>query len=193
MRMGIGGAEASETRDDEGEAGRGGHQGTSARPVFVDSTGRRNRTWRRAGTVATLCCACYATTVAVALVGGDSSAPFLQLPRAMAAERQPETQPSAGSTPGTPGSSAPAFPAQPSGAAPSSVRLPLAPSSGATHTPTGPTAPPSGARTSAPTSGETELTGADDEAAETAPAKEPATPAPGPHGRLRIRTSGGPR
>lgn len=137
--MGMVGAEASEIRDDEGEAGRGGHQSTGGGPVFVDSTGRRNRTWRRAGTVAALCCACYATTVAVALVGGDSSAPFLQLPRAMGAERQPEAQPSAGPTLGTPGSSAPAPPAQPSGAAPSTVRLPLAPSSGASP---GPTAPP---------------------------------------------------
>lgn len=59
-----------------------------ARPVFVDSTGKRSRTWRRAGTITALCCTCYATTVVAALVGGDSSAPFFQLPRAMGLERE---------------------------------------------------------------------------------------------------------
>lgn len=61
----------------------------SGRPVFVDVTGRRGRTWRRAGTVTALCCACYATTVGIALVGGDSSAPFLHMPRAMGLARAP--------------------------------------------------------------------------------------------------------
>ncbi|MEV6263899.1 hypothetical protein AB0M42_24525 [Streptomyces sp. NPDC051784] len=52
-------------------------------PVFVDATGRRGRTWRRAGTITAICCACYATTLVASLVGGDSTAPFLRLPRAM--------------------------------------------------------------------------------------------------------------
>ncbi|MFD6277102.1 hypothetical protein ACFWFI_16210 [Streptomyces sp. NPDC060209] len=58
------------------------------RPVFVDATGKRSRTWRRTGVITALCCACYATTVAAALVGGDSGAPYLQLPRAMGLERE---------------------------------------------------------------------------------------------------------
>ncbi|AEN14254.1 MULTISPECIES: hypothetical protein [unclassified Streptomyces] len=65
-----------------------------AGPVFVDVTGRRGRTWRRAGFVAGLACACYAAAVAAALVGGDSGAPFLQLPRAMGADRPTEARPS---------------------------------------------------------------------------------------------------
>ncbi|MFE3517648.1 hypothetical protein [Streptomyces sp. NPDC059166] len=56
-------------------------------PVFVDATGRRGRTWRRAGTIAALCCACYAATLAATLAGGDSTAPFLRLPRAMGLDR----------------------------------------------------------------------------------------------------------
>ncbi|MEU5165473.1 hypothetical protein [Streptomyces mutomycini] len=63
-----------------------------ARPVFVDTTGRRGRTWRRTGVVTALCCAAYATTVAAALVGGDSNAPYLQLPRMMGLEREVDEQ-----------------------------------------------------------------------------------------------------
>ncbi|MFE4215555.1 hypothetical protein [Streptomyces sp. NPDC056844] len=81
--MGIGGATVSDVRD----APEAGAVAPYARPVFVDTTGRRSRTWRRAGAVTALCCVCYATTVTASLVGGDSSAPFLQLPRAMGLER----------------------------------------------------------------------------------------------------------
>lgn len=65
----------------------------STGPVFVDMTGRRSRTWRRAGTLAALCCACYATTLVATLIGSDSSAPFLQLPRAMGLEREAGARP----------------------------------------------------------------------------------------------------
>ncbi|MEV3929313.1 MULTISPECIES: hypothetical protein [unclassified Streptomyces] len=65
----------------------------STGPVFVDMTGRRSRTWRRAGTIAALCCACYATTLVATLIGSDSSAPFLQLPRAMGLEREGAASP----------------------------------------------------------------------------------------------------
>lgn len=48
--------------------------------VFVDSSGRRSRTFRRFGWAVTVVCACYATTVAASLVGGSSGAPFLPIP-----------------------------------------------------------------------------------------------------------------
>ncbi|MFB8030514.1 MULTISPECIES: hypothetical protein [unclassified Streptomyces] len=67
----------------------------STGPVFVDLTGRRSRTWRRAGTVAALCCACYATTLVATLIGSDSSAPFLRLPRAMGLDRESGPRPTA--------------------------------------------------------------------------------------------------
>lgn len=50
------------------------------RPVFVDASGRRSRTFRRFGWAVAVVCACYATTVAASLVGGSSSAPFLLIP-----------------------------------------------------------------------------------------------------------------
>ncbi|MET4921781.1 hypothetical protein P3L51_05375 [Streptomyces sp. PSRA5] len=50
------------------------------RPVFVDASGRRGRTFRRFGWAVAVVCACYATTVAASLIGGSSSAPFLQIP-----------------------------------------------------------------------------------------------------------------
>ncbi|MFD6992302.1 hypothetical protein [Streptomyces sp. NPDC059943] len=48
--------------------------------MFVDASGRRGRTLRRFGWAVTIVCACYATTVAASLVGGDSGAPFLRIP-----------------------------------------------------------------------------------------------------------------
>ncbi|MFJ8885260.1 hypothetical protein ACIRJR_17890 [Streptomyces sp. NPDC102402] len=65
----------------------------STGPVFVDLTGRRSRTWRRAGTVAALCCACYAATLVATLIGSDAGAPFLRLPRAMGLDRETGPRP----------------------------------------------------------------------------------------------------
>ncbi|MFG2429580.1 hypothetical protein [Streptomyces sp. NPDC048590] len=80
----------------ETAAGRAGRNpAPSNGPVFVDATGRRGRTWRRTGTITAICCACYATTLVATLVGGDSTAPFLRLPRAMGLDR--------GTTPGAEG------------------------------------------------------------------------------------------
>lgn len=62
-------------------------------PVFVDATGRRSRTWRRAGVITALVCSCYATTVVATVIGGDSSAPFLELPRAMGMTREEASPP----------------------------------------------------------------------------------------------------
>ncbi|MFC8228304.1 hypothetical protein [Streptomyces sp. NPDC057287] len=65
----------------------------SSGPVFVDLTGRRSRTWRRVGTIAALCCACYAATLVATLIGSDSSAPFLRLPRAMGLDHESGPRP----------------------------------------------------------------------------------------------------
>ncbi|MET9554401.1 hypothetical protein [Streptomyces sp. NPDC006645] len=50
------------------------------RQVFVDTSGRRSRMFRRFGWAVAIVCACYATTVAASLVGGSSGAPFLRIP-----------------------------------------------------------------------------------------------------------------
>ncbi|MEV0489696.1 hypothetical protein [Streptomyces atratus] len=48
-------------------------------PVFVDESGRRSKTFRRLGWVLAAVCACYAVTLVVALLGGNSTAPWLPL------------------------------------------------------------------------------------------------------------------
>ncbi|MEU1487049.1 hypothetical protein [Streptomyces sp. NPDC005752] len=48
-------------------------------PVFVDESGRRSKTYRRAGWVLATVCAVYAVTLVVAVLGGNSSAPWLPL------------------------------------------------------------------------------------------------------------------
>ncbi|MGW2561666.1 hypothetical protein ACWCXB_20905 [Streptomyces sp. NPDC001514] len=49
-------------------------------PVFVDESGRRSKKFRRIGWVLVLACACYAITLVVALIGGNSKAPWLLIP-----------------------------------------------------------------------------------------------------------------
>ncbi|MFI6896024.1 hypothetical protein ACIBM4_18120 [Streptomyces sp. NPDC050256] len=48
-------------------------------PVFVDESGRRSKTLRRLGWVLAAICVGYAVTLVVALLGGNSTAPFLPL------------------------------------------------------------------------------------------------------------------
>ncbi|MFJ8867163.1 hypothetical protein ACIRD6_15595 [Streptomyces sp. NPDC102473] len=48
-------------------------------PVFVDETGRRSKTYRRVGWVLATICAVYAVTLVVAVLGGNSAAPWLPL------------------------------------------------------------------------------------------------------------------
>ncbi|MFE6185945.1 hypothetical protein ACFQ6U_16125 [Streptomyces sp. NPDC056465] len=47
--------------------------------MFVDESGRRSKTYRRAGWVLATICAVYAVTLVVAVVGGNSAAPWLPL------------------------------------------------------------------------------------------------------------------
>ncbi|TQK44902.1 hypothetical protein FBY35_6435 [Streptomyces sp. SLBN-118] len=62
-----------------GTSGSGGSvvQEGSDGPVFVDESGRRSKKFRRLGWVLAIACACYAVTLVVALVGGNSAAPLL--------------------------------------------------------------------------------------------------------------------
>ncbi|MFE9726436.1 hypothetical protein ACFYQ5_23280 [Streptomyces sp. NPDC005794] len=48
-------------------------------PVFVDESGRRSKTYRRAGWALATICAVYAVTLVVSVLGGNSSAPWLPL------------------------------------------------------------------------------------------------------------------
>ncbi|MDQ0796079.1 hypothetical protein [Streptomyces sp. B1I3] len=48
-------------------------------PVFVDESGRRSKTYRRLGWLLAGICAVYAVTLVVALLGGNSTAPWLPL------------------------------------------------------------------------------------------------------------------
>jgi hypothetical protein len=53
--------------------------GPSDGPVFVDESGRRSKTYRRAGWVLATICAVYAVTLVVSVLGGNSTAPWLPL------------------------------------------------------------------------------------------------------------------
>ncbi|MFE3324534.1 hypothetical protein [Streptomyces sp. NPDC059176] len=105
-------------------------------PVFVDESGRRSKKFRRLGWVLAIACACYAATLVVALIGGNSNAPWLLIPGPAANEKTnstveepkvPADTPSGSAVPGsTPGALAPSG----------------APSAGAKGAPSGsPTAP----------------------------------------------------
>jgi hypothetical protein len=59
---------------------RGSQAEGADKPVFVDASGRRGRKFRRAGWIIAIACACYALTLVAALIGGSSSAPWLNLP-----------------------------------------------------------------------------------------------------------------
>ncbi|MGW4837602.1 hypothetical protein [Streptomyces globisporus] len=69
-------------------------------PVFVDESGRRSKTFRRLGWVLATVCAGYAVTLVFAVLGGNSSAPWLPLsgPKEKARAEQVEDlpEPSAG-------------------------------------------------------------------------------------------------
>ncbi|MEU5598119.1 hypothetical protein [Streptomyces sp. NPDC020298] len=63
-----------------GRAPRGGGQDPSGRPVFVDASGRRRRTFRRLGMFAGIACAVYAVVIVATLLSGSSNAPWLPVP-----------------------------------------------------------------------------------------------------------------
>ncbi|MFE2295277.1 hypothetical protein [Streptomyces sp. NPDC059452] len=67
-------------------------------PVFVDESGRRSKTYRRLGWVVASLCAAYAVTLVFAVLGGNSTAPWLPLSEpkeeAKAEEAEVRTAPS---------------------------------------------------------------------------------------------------
>ncbi|WP_411079365.1 hypothetical protein [Streptomyces sp. cmx-18-6] len=64
-------------------------------PVFVDESGRRSKTYRRLGWVVASLCAAYAVTLVFAVLGGNSTAPWLPLsgPREEAKAEEAEVRP----------------------------------------------------------------------------------------------------
>ncbi|WP_097913914.1 hypothetical protein [Streptomyces sp. b84] len=109
-------------------------------PVFVDESGRRSKTYRRIGWVLASVCVAYAVTLVLAVLGGNSSAPWLPLSgteekaKAEQAEEAPAPDDTAGGPSGAtpepgPSASGPAAAEEsdaPGGATPSatSVRVP---------------------------------------------------------------------
>ncbi|WP_128817608.1 hypothetical protein [Streptomyces sp. S063] len=67
-------------------------------PVFVDESGRRSKTFRRLGWVLATVCTGYAVTLVFAVLGGNSSAPWLPLsgPKEAAKAEQVEDLPETG-------------------------------------------------------------------------------------------------
>ncbi|MEU0136164.1 hypothetical protein ABZ172_19355 [Streptomyces sp. NPDC006296] len=127
-------------------------------PVFVDESGRRSKTYRRVGWVLASVCAVYAVTLGVAVLGGNSSAPWLPLSgpdKKHAAEVEVRPAPSdvvsgdPGTTPGAsaPSSGAAAVPAA-AGAPASGTAAPAGP--GASASASASVRPTRGAASSAP-------------------------------------------
>ncbi|WP_345982249.1 hypothetical protein [Streptomyces sp. DSS69] len=145
--------------------------GGSERPVFVDESGRRSKTYRRLGWVVASLCAAYAVTLVLAVLGGNSTAPWLPLSgpkeeaRAEEAEALPGPSESAGPSADdpapAPGATGPAGTPEPDAfgsAAPSvtSITVPAGsgastPSASASAQPPGPTTAGGGATKPAPT------------------------------------------
>ncbi|MEU8627252.1 hypothetical protein [Streptomyces sp. NPDC048669] len=109
-------------------------------PVFVDESGRRSKTLRRFGWVIAAVCVCFAVTLVGAVLGGNSSAPFLPLSGQNEHKKAEEVQ-----VPPTPGESAGAL-VTPGASAGSSPSAPVNGSSA-------PVVPGSSAAAGSPTSG----------------------------------------
>ncbi|WP_137233664.1 hypothetical protein [Streptomyces sp. BPSDS2] len=106
-------------------------------PVFVDESGRRSKTFRRLGWVLAAVCAAYAVTLVFAVLGGNSSAPWLPLsePKEETQAEQVEEVPAPGDAaddpsddapepgPGASGSATPGASGAPDGATPSATSV----------------------------------------------------------------------
>ncbi|MGW8886748.1 hypothetical protein [Streptomyces sp. NPDC055749] len=64
-------------------------------PVFVDESGRRSKSLRRVGWVLAAICAGYAVTLVVAVLGGNSTAPWLPISGQHEKSAEVEVQPAA--------------------------------------------------------------------------------------------------
>ncbi|MGA5649051.1 hypothetical protein [Streptomyces seoulensis] len=163
------------------------------RPVFVDESGRRSRTFRRLGLLVAGLCAGYAVVIGVTLLSGSSDAPWLPVPQkedrpASRVDSSPvpsasaPAAPGSGARTGTGGATPPAAP----GTAPATVAaVPVT----AGHSPaaTGTTAarPPAAAsptprRSAPPAPGEGSPKPTPTATASTEASPEPGTTAPSP-------------
>ncbi|MEB3960301.1 hypothetical protein OKJ48_08560 [Streptomyces kunmingensis] len=134
-------------------------------PVFVDDSGRRGRTFRRAGVLVGVACAVYAVVIVITMLSGNSSAPWLPMPDTPAG--QVDTKPL------VPADSAP--PSTAPGGAPDPSAINTAPGSGATPGGSGAPAPGTSADDSRP--GEDAGTGTGSAAPDIPGADRPTTPA----------------
>ncbi|MGW1388752.1 hypothetical protein [Streptomyces griseoluteus] len=80
------------------------------RPVFVDESGRRSRTFRRLGLLVAGVCAGYAVVIGVTLLSGSSDAPWLPVPQKedKPASRVDSSPVPSASAPAAPGGGGPA-------------------------------------------------------------------------------------
>ncbi|WP_373465100.1 hypothetical protein [Streptomyces sp. V2I9] len=157
-------------------------------PVFVDESGRRSKTLRRIGWVLAVGCAAYAVTLVLAVLGGNSSAPWLPVsgPEEKARAEQVEDVPAPEATGELPGEAAGPAPGASDPAVPDASGDPgAAPSATSVLVPAGSAKDPSASRPAAPaatTGGETGPgTGpAPTTSAAEPPAEPPPSPAPEP-------------
>ncbi|MFB7558095.1 hypothetical protein [Streptomyces brevispora] len=154
-------------------------------PVFVDESGRRSRTLRRFGWVIAAVCVCFAVTLVGAVLGGNSSAPFLPLSGQEEHKKADEVQvsPSPGEStdapvaPGATASSSPSAPVDASSAAlPDSSAATGPPASGAGSSASAPVLPPKGGTESGGGGGTGGVTAPSANASVSAPPAGPDTP-----------------
>lgn len=126
-------------------------------PVFVDESGRRSKTFRRLGWVLATVCAGYAVTLVLAVLGGNSSAPWLPLsgPKEEAKAEEAEVRPAPSEVvapiddspepaPSASGSATAPQPGASGGTAPSATSILVPAGSGSRPTASASAAPPSG-------------------------------------------------
>ncbi|MFD7720166.1 hypothetical protein [Streptomyces sp. NPDC059814] len=144
-------------------------------PVFVDESGRRSKTLRRFGWVIAAVCVCFAVTLVGAVLGGNSSAPFLPLSGQDEHRKAEEVRvsPAPGESAGalvTPGASAGSSPSAPVGGS----SAPVVPGSSAAARTSAPGAGSSAPAAVVPAGDRTEISGGGD----TAPTADTTVSAP---------------
>ncbi|MGW0781083.1 hypothetical protein [Streptomyces sp. NPDC002913] len=160
-------------------------------PVFVDESGRRSKTYRRVGWVLAAICAVYAVTLVVALLGGNSSAPWLPLsgqeekhadevevrpaPSGDAVSQSPQATPSSSASASASASSIPSSDASAAGSAASGAGEASASASAATPRGTSSSAPAGGSPVTTPPAVDPSPTPSPDTPTEESP---PASPDP---------------
>ncbi|WP_159031090.1 hypothetical protein [Streptomyces acidiscabies] len=131
----------------------------SERPVFVDESGRRSRTFRRLGLAVGLACGAYAAVIAGTLLSGNAGAPWLPLP-GPGDDSKPASQVEATRTPSTSEPGAPDGVSTPGGTSSATASGTTTKAPGVTPGPsasgtTGPTPRPSSSAAVSPSAGAT--------------------------------------